>query len=229
MLTTDIVRKALPSSMKNRVSQDFVDSINDAITDPNTAEMMRDNILGYASVLANGRYKLDDYINAVKYVSFKAMGKLNIQAFIATFPDRYAKYKAEGISDKDIATYVSAYNKNKLVNLIYEQSLVPSHILNADVFQRAINIQAEIMGDPDVSPKVRSDAANSLLTHLKRPESQKIELDVAVKDDSVIRELKDITMGLAVQQKKLLEGGAYSVKEISNQGLIIEGEVGADA
>jgi hypothetical protein len=225
MLTTDIVRKALPSSMKNRVSQGFVDSINEAITDPNTAEMMRDNILGYASVLANGRYKLDDYINAVKYVSFKAMGKLNIQAFIATFPDRYAKYKAEGISDKDIATYVSAYNKNKLVNLIYEQSLVPSHILNADVFQRAINIQAEIMGDPDVSPKVRSDAANSLLTHLKRPESQKIELDVAVKDDSVIRELKDITMGLAVQQKKLLEGGAYSVKEISNQGLVLEGEL----
>jgi sensor histidine kinase regulating citrate/malate metabolism len=69
------------------------------------------------------------------------------------------------------------------------------------------------------------EAANSLLVHLKRPESQKIELDIAVKDDSVISELKDITMGLAAQQKKLLESGAYSVKDVSNQGLIIEGQL----
>ena len=220
MLTTELMQKALPRNMRTRVDQTFVDKINKAITDPNTAEMLRDNIIGYADVLAEGRYKLDDYINAVKYVSFKTMGKTNIAAFVATFPDRYASYKANGTNDKDIASYITSYNKNKLVNIIYEQTLVPTHILNADIHQKAINHLAKLMTDSDVSYKVQSDSANALLTHLKRPEVQKVELDVGIKESPMIQELNKTLIGLATQQKDLIKQGVYSPKEVAHSAII---------
>lgn len=226
MLTTELMKKALPRNMKARVNQEFVDKINGAITDPNTAEMLRDNIIGYADVLAEGRYKMDDYINAVKYVSFKTMGKTNTAAYIATFPDRYTSFKANGTSDKDIASYITSYNKNKLVNLIYEQTLIPTHILNADIHQKAINRLADLMVNAS-SEKVQSDSANALLTHLKRPETQKVELDIGVKESSAIAELNHTMKILAAQQVELVGSKAYSLKEVSQIRLmpVIEGEL----
>lgn len=226
MLTTELMKKALPRNMKARVNQEFVDKINLALTDPNTAEMLRDNIIGYADILAEGRYKMDDYINAVKYVSFKTMGKTNTAAYIATFPDRYTNFKANGTSDKDIASYITSYNKNKLVNLIYEQTLIPTHILNADIHQQAINRLADLMVNAS-SEKVQSDSANALLTHLKRPETQKVELDIGVRESSAIAELNHTMKILAAKQVDLIGSNAYSIKEISQLKLqpVIEGEL----
>jgi hypothetical protein len=223
MLTTELMQKALPRNMKGRVDQKFVDKLNGALTDPDVAEMLRDNIIGYADVLANGRWKLDDYINAVKYVSFKTMGKNNIQAFVAAFPDRYNKYVANGTSNKDIATYVAAYNGGKLVNIIYEQTLTPTWILNAEVHQKAINRLADLMCNAQ-SEKVQSDSANALLTHLKRPETQKVELDIAVKEGGMIQELNHTMQVLAAKQQELISSGAYTAKEIAHQSILIEGE-----
>lgn len=222
MLTTELMQKAVPRNMRSKVNQEFVDKINNAITDPNTAEMLRDNIIGYADVLAEGKYKMDDYINAVKYVSYKSMRKTNIAAFVATFPDRYASYKANGTSDKDIASYITAYNKNKLVNKIYDQSLIPTHILNADIHQKAINHLADLMLNAR-SEKVQADSANALLTHLKRPETQKIELDVGVKESPEIRDLNTTMLKLAQQQQELIDSRHYSPREIAHSK-IIEGE-----
>lgn len=222
MLTTELMQKALPKQLKAKANQEFVDRVNNALTDPNVAEMMRENILGYVNVLQEGRYKLDDYINAVKYVSYKNMGHTNISAYIATFPDRYTKYKSNSTSDKDIASYVTSYNKNKLVNLIYEQTLVPTHILNADIQQKAINHLADLMVNAK-SEKVQSDSASALLTHLKRPETQKVEIDMGIKESPMIQELNKTLTGLAVQQKDLIKQGVYTPKEVAHSA-IIEGE-----
>lgn len=224
MLSVDVLKGALPAKMRGRITQGLVDNINGSLGDPDTAEMLKENILGYISVISTGRIKVEDYVNAVKYVSYKLMGDANINAWVKVFPDKYARLKSQGLPEKDIHAHVSMYNKNKTVNEIYDRAQIPTHLLNADVFQKAINVQAALMSDPDVSPKVRSDAANSLLTHLKRPEAQKIELDIGVKDDSMLQELKDITMGLAAQQRDMIAGRVYTSKEIAHQ-TIIEGEV----
>lgn len=224
MLSVDVLQGALPAKMKSRITQGVVDNINSALGDPDTAEVLKENILGYIGVISTGRFKIEDYISAVKYVSFKMMDDSNIAAWVKVFPEKYARLKANGVPDKDIHAHVSIYNKTKLVNEIYDRAQIPTHLLNAHIFQKAINVQAALMSDLAVSPKVRSDAANSLLTHLKRPEAQKIELDVGVKDDSMLRELKNITLGLAKQQQELIESKAYTSKEIAHQQ-IIEGEV----
>ena len=221
-LTVDQFQRALPSQVKGTVNQQLVDDINKLFNDPVLMHNFRDNLLGFSGVMRDGKFKMQDYINAVKYVSYKLLGSSNIDAYVKTFPDRYQMYIANKTSDKDIASYVSSYNKNKLVNLIYEQALVPTHILNADLLQKAINTQAQIMCDPDVSPKVRSDAANSLMTHLKAPETKKIELDIGLKQDNTIDDLRRATQELREAQKNAMMLGNASAKDIAHSGILIE-------
>jgi len=168
--------------------------------------------------MADGRFKIADYVNAVKYVSHKLMGDSNIAAYTKTFPDKYQRFVQNGVDAKDIASYVTAYNKSKLVNLIFEQTLVPSYVLNQDLYQKALNVQAELMITAK-SEKVRSDAANSLLTHLKMPETQKVELDIGVEEDSSIATLRATTLELARQQRLMVEAGAMNAQEVAHSKL----------
>ena len=223
-LTKDQFVRVLPKHVKSRVTDELVDEINGLITDPKLRENYRENLLSYTSVLADGKYKIGDYINAVKYVSYKLLGSSNIEAYSKTFPDRFQRLVQEGADDKTISSYSTAYNKNKLVNLIFEQTLVPSHILNADLYQKALNVQAQLMISA-ASEKVRSDAANSLLTHLKMPETTKIELDVGIKVDKSIEDLRTTTLELVKQQRLMLESGAMNAKEVAHSNLIIDAEV----
>lgn len=221
-LTVEQFQRALPAQVKGSVSQELVDNVNKLFSDPVLMHNFRDNLLGFSGVMRDGKFKMQDYINAVKYVSYKLLGSSNIDAYVKTFPDRYQMYINNNTSDKDIASYVSSYNKNKLVNLVYEQALVPTHILNADLFQKAINTQAEIMCDMDVSPKVRSDAANSLMTHLKAPETKKIELDIGLKPDNTIDDLRRATQELREAQKEAMLTGKVSAKDIAHSGITID-------
>jgi hypothetical protein len=223
-LTVEQFHKALPKGMRNNASQQLVDSINKIQSNSIEKEAYRENLLSYTNVMRDGRFQIVKYLEAVKYVTHKLLGDSNIQAYVKTFPDRYQKFLANGTESKDIASYVTSYNKNKLVNLIFEQTLVPSHILNAALYQDALNVQAALMNDEYVSPKVRSDAANSLLTHLKMPETTKIELDISVKEDSVIDELRKTTLALAKKQREMLESGTMKTIEVAESAILIEGE-----
>lgn len=222
-LTVDQFRQALPDKVKKSVNQELIDQINTTLSDPDMYEAYRDNLLSYTRVMSDGRFKVTDYISAVKYVSHKLMGCTNIEAYSKTFPDKIARFTAQGVLPKDIASYVTAYNKSKLVNLIMEQTLIPSYVLNQDLYQKALNVQAELMVGAK-SEKVRSDAANSLLTHLKMPETQKVELEIGVKEDSAIAALRATTMELARQQRMMLEAGAMNAQEVAHSRLVIEGE-----
>ena len=218
-MTRDQFVRVLPKSLKTSVNDSLLDTINNVISDPEMREVYRDNILSYTSVLQDGKFKILDYVNAVRYVSFKLLGSSNIVAYSKAFPDRYQKFLNEGVSDKDIASYISSYNKNKLVNLIFAQTLVPSYVLNADLYQKALNVCAELMMTAN-SEKVRCDAANNLLNQLKMPDTQKVELSIGVKEDSVINELRMATMALVAQQRESIVIGSSSVREIAHSSII---------
>lgn len=224
MLTIDQFKTALPDKVKKSVNQELIDQINKTLSEPEMYEAYRDNLMSYTKVMADGRFKIQNYVDAVKYVSHKLMGCSNIEAYTKTFPDKYQNFLAQGVVAKDIASYVTAYNKSKLVNLIFEQTLIPSYVLNQDLYQKALNVQAELMVTAN-SEKVRCDAANSLLTHLKMPETQKVELEIGVKEDSSIAALRATTLELARQQRLMVESGAMNAQDIAHGKLIIEGEV----
>ena len=222
-LTVEEFKTALPEKVKKSVNQELIDQINKTLSDPEMYESYRENLVSYTRVMADGRFKVPNYINAVKYVSHKLMGCSNIDAYSKTFPDKMVNFANQGVSSKDIASYVTAYNKGKLVNLIFEQTLIPSYVLNQDLYQKALNVQAELMVSAH-SEKVRSDAAAHLMQALKMPDVSKVELDVKVSESSVISQLRQTTLELARQQRLSIEAGQMNAQEAAHSR-VIEAEV----
>jgi hypothetical protein len=222
MLTRSDVEKALPANLKSSATQQLTDLINNIAADPLIAEQVRNNFVSYTTVMKDGKFKIEDYVHAVTYTSYKLMGYNNRDAYEKTFPNRVANLMAKGTAPKDIHAYVTAYHKGKLVNLVMEQCLVPTWVLNQDLFQKALNTQADLMLNAN-SEKVRCDAANSILTHLKKPEIKESAVKIDITDNSGMNELKQALQKMAETQQDLISRGVPT-KEIAAQ-TIIEGEV----
>lgn len=215
MLTVQEVAKALPANLKSAATQSLVDKVNAVISDPIMAEAVRENFISYTNVLADGKYKTEDYLNAVIYVSYKLMNHTNKDAYCLTFPQRHAAFVAKGVDAKGLAAYVSMYHKGKLVQAILEQTLIPSWILNAPLYQEALNVQADLMMNAQ-SEKVRSDAANSILTHLTKPKENSASINIHMQESSGMNEMRDLLKQMASKQLDLIEEGT-SPKEIAGQ------------
>ena len=218
-ITKELVARALPGNLKSAATDQLADMINQISADPLIAEQIKDNFLSYASVLKEGKFKVEDYLNAVAYCSYKLMGDSNQDAYFKTFPQRYANLVAAGRTPKEISAYVAAYAKGQLVNKIMEQTLVPSWVLNQHMYQAALNTQFKLMTNEDVSPKVRSDAADSLLTHLAKPKEAGPLINIDMGETSGMNELKDALARMAQQQQTLINAG-ISTKDIAAQDIM---------
>lgn len=227
MITVSDLEQALPKALQSAATPALATKINQISNDPDAAQAIRENFITYASVLKEGRFKTEDYLNAVAYISYKMMGHSNQDAWKRTFPSRYASMVAAGKSDKEISSHVSHYNKNKLVGLVREQCIIPPHVLYNDVLHRAIVTQAELMQDTKVSPKVRSDAANSLMTHLKPPEKKEVALSIGVEESDGMKELKEMLANLAKKSQDLIAQGmnTAAIAEQTFGGDLVEGRV----
>lgn len=219
MITQKELQTILPANLKSAATQSLADRINNISNDPIFAEQVQNNIVSYTSVMKEGKFKIDDYISACTYVSYKLMGYNNQDAYLRTFPQRHADMVARGLASKDIASYVSAYHKGKLVQLIMEQTLTPAWVFNQDAFQKAINVQVELMQDAN-SEMVRCQAANSILTHLAKPKDSVPLLNIDLGESTGLNELKDTLTKMAEQQRRLIQHG-MTTKEIA-EGRIIE-------
>lgn len=225
-MTLEELKSAVPKHLQSAATVELLDTLNQLAVDYELAEVIRENFVSYTKVLAEGKFKIQDYLNAVQYVTYKHMKYSNKDAYTKTFPQRYAALTLKGATDKDISAYVAAYSSGMLVNKVMQQSLISPWILNQDIYQKAINAQYDLMMTA-TSEKVRTEAANSLLTHLKPPEVKKVELAVDIKQDAGISDLRESLRLLATEQIKRIEGG-QTAKEVSRipvvQAQVIEGE-----
>ena len=221
--TVEDVKKAVPSHIRSNITQPLVDILNNIAADPLIAEDIRNNFVSYSAVLKEGKFKVEDYLNAVAYVSYKIMGNTNEESYAKTFPQRYSALIAKGTAKKDIASYVSAYNKGKLVNLILEQTLVPSWVLNQDLYQKAINVQADLMQNAQ-SEKVRAEAANSLLTHLGKPKEGSFQISIGEVESSGMREMREMLREVAENQREAIGSGRMRTIDVAAQRIKAEDE-----
>ena len=222
MLTKQQIAVALPPNLKSAATDELTDLVNNVTQDQVLAESIRDNFITYAKILQEGKYKMQDYLNAVQYVTYKHMGYSNKDAYFKTFPQRQAQLVAKGTSEKDISAYVSGYHRGKLVNQIMEQSLIPVWIVNQDLFQKALNTQAEIM-TTSINDMARVQAANSILTHLSKPKDVVANINLDMRENSGLTELKATLEQLANRQLEAIESGV-STKEIAGSSLVREDE-----
>jgi len=223
-ITLEQFRDVLPKNTRSSLTQEIIDDINSNITDPILGKVYRDNLLSYTSVMNEGRFKTTDYINAVRYVSNRMMSDSNVSAYLKTFPDKHQWFIEENTSAKDISSYVAMFVKGKLVQAIMAQTLTPFHIVNQEYHQKALNVLVDLMFTAK-SEKVRSDSAHAVMNHLKPPEDHKIEINVGLKEDSKLQEIKQYMLELAAIQHRNIELGITSAKEVAHSTLsIIEGE-----
>lgn len=223
-LTVDEFKEAMPPHVRKNINPVLMDQINGAITDPEVLAVFRENVLGLTTVMKEGKFKIESYLYAVKFVSHKLLGDNNITAWAKTFRSRYNAMIGRGCTRSEIAAVTSRYASSKLVILMLGQTLMPTHILNAPLYQEALNVQASIMRNPAASYKVQSDAANYLMGALKPPEVAKVELDIKVGEDETIKALRESTMALVGQQKELIRIGAASVRAVAESRLVHPGD-----
>lgn len=217
MITLDVLKDLAPKKTRSLITQDLVDKINGWNEDPKLLGAFADNVLTYINVLKTGKYRIEEYLNAVRFVSYKLIGHSDIDAYAITFPDRYQRLVDEGVSRNDIAPYVSIYRKTQLVVKVFEQTIIPTHVLNAPMHQEALNIAMDIAvnGRSEVA---RVNACNTILSNTKPPETAKIELDVSIDKGSVIDDYEEAMRAMVEQQKVLIEQGG-DLKAITNASI----------
>ena len=218
MLQLEAVKKLVPRAQRTMITQDYLDRIEASVTDSDVAEQFKENFITYLNVLSKGKYKMDDYISAVKYISYKLLGYSNIKAYAATFPDRYQRLKDEG--QQQIEAFVSMYARGKLVNQIFEQTMVPTYVLNAPLHQEALNELAMMIKDPDVRGMTKVKACEAILQHTKQPEVVKGELTIGIEQSDTINDLREITENLADTYKKMLEKKGMRLKDVAEANII---------
>ena len=223
-ITIDEIRQVMPKKSRTTVTQDLVDRINIIANDDEIADHYRNNFMDHIRVMKEGAYDITEYMDAVRYVSYQLRGDTKYESWVKTFPERFKRLRDRGLSRDGVSAHVAGYGRSKLMNMILEQTLVPASVLNASVFQQAINVQADLMVHAK-SEKVRSDAAANLIMHLKPSEEQRVNINIGVQRSDEIEDLRKVTRELAAQQKLAIENGHMNATEIAHSSIIIEAEI----
>lgn len=228
-VTVEELKILYPVKVAGKVLEQAAEILNTATEDMDyvMAKEFRDNCLSFIDILKNSKSRVSfaDYVNACKFATFKLAGNTDVRAYALTFPDRIRRMERDKVPNSHLYQYASIYSKNKTVVEVMAKLVVPTHIMFQDIFHQAVKVQAELMVDDTISPKVRSDAANSLMTHLKTPEVKQAELKVDVQGSGAIEQLAEALGSLSGKQSEMLREGRYSLKDIREATII---EVGDD-
>lgn len=221
--TLEQVKEAVPAHMRSGVTQNLVDNLNLISKDPVAAEGIRNNFVSYSAILKEGKFKIEEYLNAVAYVSYKIMGLSNQDAYAKALPARYAKLVAGGASAKDISSYVAMFNKGKLVNMILEQSLVPSWVLNQDLYQKGINKLADLMANAS-SEKVQMESAIGLVAALGKPKEGSFQINIGETENAGMKEMREQMAELAEIQRNQIMTGNMKTVDVAAKRLVVDDE-----
>lgn len=223
-VTVEELKILYPVKVAGKVLEQAAEILNTATEDMDyvMAKEFRDNCLSFIDILKNSKSRVSfaDYVNACKFATFKLAGNTDVRAYALTFPDRIRRMERDKVPNSHLYQYASIYSKNKTVVEVMAKLVVPTHIMFQDIFHQAVKVQSELMLDNKISPKVRSDAANSLMTHLKTPEVKQAELKVDVQGSGAIEQLAEALGSLSGKQSEMLREGRYSLKDIREATII---------
>ena len=208
-MTKAEISSALPPTYRGTLSNDLVDSINNIINTTELCDTYKEQFICYSNVLADARFSLELYVNAVRYVSLKSLGHTNISAWSITFPNRIARLTKAKVSNTHIHNHVRSYSSSMLVTKILAQAMTPSWLLNQHHYQDAINRQVYLMHNAK-SETVQSNAAKCLVDALGKPEVAEIEITHNVSDsndNSAIEIYKREARKLAQAQLEAIKNG----------------------
>ncbi len=208
--------ESVPVARRNAITPEYIEKLMKVSDDETIRENIIDNYITYASILRDGKYHVDKYMQGITFVSFLCWKHTRREAFEKTFPDLYREWIARNLTTKDINTRISSYANSKLVTSLLEQVQTPAWLLHAPVYHEAVAVQADLMKNGK-SEMVRMQAANSVLTHMKKPDNLvAVELQgVESSGKSEIEMLRELLIENAEAQKELIRGGQTTAANIA--------------
>jgi len=81
----EAVKRLVPKNQRGMITPEFCEKVEKSVNDPVLAEQIKSNFISYLNVLSTGKFSMDEYLNAVKYVSFKLLNYTNRDAMQLPF------------------------------------------------------------------------------------------------------------------------------------------------
>lgn len=234
LLTIEDVQNALPSR-KNTITQELVDIINEVNLEAEfQGESLIQTAVTYEKVMVNNKASIREFVDAIRFCAYLLTLEDNYtEAYKKTFYYRdFVKERmnadTKSIKYAELTSAASRYRqKNKLVIDLLTYSQAPLDLMFMGWRYKAVGVLADTMMNAKLY-RDKINAAKELLAATKGPETQKIELDIGVKESSAVASLNDQLAQLAGRQKMLLESGARDLSDfgaMKPQEEIVEAEI----
>lgn len=212
VVTKEELARRFPSK-KGTLTDEVVNLINDVNNDPEfNGDEFLENMMTYQSVMHKNSGSLAEYVNALKFCAY-------LEADVSNYTEAYKKARAndkfvieranlptDSAGYKELTTAASRFRKTPMVREILTQAEMPLYLMFQGARYSAVSKLVTEMETAQFS-KDRISAAKAILEHVKPPENMKIELDIGVKQDSVIDRYESMITELVEHQKREIAEG----------------------
>lgn len=224
-ITAEYLKEKFPAKAKT-ITPELVELINTANNDPefNGNEFI-DTMITYQGVMNKNKASIEDFVKAVKFCAYLEAEEGNYtQAYIKSrMGEEFVMARMNQPTDSSLykqLTYAASRYRSQspIVRDLLIQASMPEHLLYRSARHAAFGTLYTEMTTAQYS-KDRINAADKLLVHTAPPQEIKMELDIGVKEDSIIDKYKSMINELvSTQKEKIVAGG--DLKAITNIAII---------
>lgn len=182
--TKDKLLELVSEDKHELITDELLDRFN-TIHDDVIGSVVKSNFINYINYYNGNAKDIVTYLNACVFVTYIQLDYSKTEAWKHTFPDKWEELKNSG-KDYLASNLAHGYSKTNLVVDLTKKTLVASHVTNAPLFQRALDIAMDIAEDPTASKMARVNAVRTVLEYTKMPEDINIEVNVKQDEDNVI-------------------------------------------
>ena len=236
VITKEDIQTRLPSR-KNTVTDEVVDIINRAATEPEfQGESLLQTAAVYENVMIRNKASIKDYLNAIRFCAYLiTMDDNYTEAYKKVFGDRdFVKERMRLPTDdpryKELTSAASRYrNTSKLVTEILTLSQAPLDLMFMGARYKAIGVLADIMENGRFD-RDKINAAKELLAATKGAEKMQLDIGVGTTDKAINlqEQLNQQIAQLVANQQAMLQLGG-SIKEVQRIGINLNNQDTVDA
>lgn len=226
-VTVDMLKMYFPTKSAT-ITQELADTINEAQNAPDMAiEGFMENLVEFRGVMEKCQASMKEYIRAVKFCAFLEFTDYNItEAYkLSRINDKFVKDRWDAPTDspkyRELTSAASRYyNKTNLVKQILLQADMPWHILFQGAKYTAMSVLMREVTEAAYS-RDRIAAAKEILAAVKRPDNQKVELEIGFNDTvkSFQEQFDERMAKMAEMQLKRLQSGE-TIKDVQKLDVI---------
>ena len=236
-ITVDYLKDKFPRK-KNTITEGLANNVDTIVnSDEFDSTNFMKHLVDYQSVMMDCSASIMEYINAVRFVGYLESEKTLIDAYKkARAGDDFVRarmnVKTGTTAYGELSNAASRYRRSPLVKQLLVQSDMPLYLMFQAQRYKAVTVLANEMETAPLS-RDRIAAAEKLLTHVKAPEDQTIELKMGLTNEAQSMQQQlfaQLAETSKLQHRRLVNGEAIDdVQKLNLTTEFVEAEVDKDA